>query len=132
MYPSWLTVEYASTRLMSVCTSPMVAAKTAVITPTQSTTSRATVERSKSAWLRATMYTPAVTMVAAWMRAETGVGPSMASGSRSEERRVGKECRSRWTPCSKKTRIELRVSDYSKVNKRSIAAGYLRVKIYMM
>ena len=30
---------------------------------------------------RATMNTPAVTMVAAWMSAETGVGPSMASGS---------------------------------------------------
>ena len=27
------------------------------------------------------MYTPAVTMVAAWIKAETGVGPSMASGS---------------------------------------------------
>ena len=27
------------------------------------------------------MYTPAVTMVAAWIRAETGVGPSIASGS---------------------------------------------------
>ncbi len=34
-----------------------------------------------SAAERATMYTPAVTMVAAWIRAETGVGPSMASGS---------------------------------------------------
>jgi hypothetical protein len=31
--------------------------------------------------LRATMYTPAVTIVAAWISAETGVGPSMASGS---------------------------------------------------
>ncbi len=31
--------------------------------------------------MRAIRYTPAVTMVAAWMRAETGVGPSMASGS---------------------------------------------------
>ena len=30
---------------------------------------------------RATIYTPAVTMVAAWINAETGVGPSMASGS---------------------------------------------------
>ena len=30
---------------------------------------------------RATMYTPAVTMVAAWMRADTGVGPAMASGN---------------------------------------------------
>ena len=27
------------------------------------------------------MKTPAVTMVAAWIRAETGVGPSIASGS---------------------------------------------------
>ena len=27
------------------------------------------------------MYTPAATIVAAWMRALTGVGPSMASGS---------------------------------------------------
>src|SRR6476646_5089274 len=31
--------------------------------------------------MRATMYTPAVTMVAAWMSAETGVGPAMASRS---------------------------------------------------
>jgi len=30
---------------------------------------------------RQTMNTPAVTIVAAWIRAETGVGPSMASGS---------------------------------------------------
>ena len=30
---------------------------------------------------RASMYTPAATIVAAWMSAETGVGPSMASGS---------------------------------------------------
>ncbi len=31
--------------------------------------------------MRAIRYTPAVTIVAAWMRAETGVGPSIASGS---------------------------------------------------
>ncbi len=31
--------------------------------------------------MRATRYTPAVTIVAAWIRAETGVGPSIASGS---------------------------------------------------
>ena len=36
---------------------------------------------SKSGDSRATMKTPAVTMVAAWIRAETGVGPSIASGS---------------------------------------------------
>jgi len=40
---------------MSVCTSPMVAANTAVMVPTQATTSSAVPERSKSAWLRATM-----------------------------------------------------------------------------
>ena len=27
------------------------------------------------------MYTPAVTIVAAWISAETGVGPAIASGS---------------------------------------------------
>src|SRR5258705_9539609 len=31
--------------------------------------------------LRATIYTPAVTMVAAWINALTGVGPAIASGS---------------------------------------------------
>jgi hypothetical protein len=31
--------------------------------------------------IRIIRNTPAVTMVAAWMRAETGVGPAMASGS---------------------------------------------------
>src|SRR5882757_819376 len=29
----------------------------------------------------ATRYTPATTMVAAWIKADTGVGPSIASGS---------------------------------------------------
>jgi hypothetical protein len=31
--------------------------------------------------MRATMYTPAVTIVAAWISADTGVGPAIASGS---------------------------------------------------
>ena len=31
--------------------------------------------------MRAIRYTPAVTIVAAWISAETGVGPSIASGS---------------------------------------------------
>jgi hypothetical protein len=45
------------------------------------TTSNATPDASKRGNIRATRYTPAATMVAAWMRALTGVGPSMASGS---------------------------------------------------
>ena len=69
------------TRLMSFCTRPTVAAKKAVVAPKKVTTVSATGASSKSGDRRATMNTPAVTMVAAWMRAETGVGPSMASGS---------------------------------------------------
>jgi hypothetical protein len=74
-------VEYATTRLMSFCTKAMLAAKTAVSAPTVATTLMLRGARLNRAFDRATMYTPAVTMVAAWIRAETGVGPSMASGS---------------------------------------------------
>ena len=35
----------------------------------------------KSGNILATRYTPATTIVAAWMSADTGVGPSIASGS---------------------------------------------------
>src|SRR2546429_6666967 len=33
-----------------------------------------------------------------WSAARTATVPQYAAGSRSEERRVGKECRSRWSP----------------------------------
>ena len=69
------------TRLMSFWTRPTVAAKKAVVAPKKTTTPSATGASSKSGDSRATMKTPAVTMVAAWMSAETGVGPSIASGS---------------------------------------------------
>src|SRR6478672_13386302 len=36
---------------------------------------------AKIGFARAMRYTPALTIVAAWIRAETGVGPSIASGS---------------------------------------------------
>src|SRR6476646_8289263 len=81
MYPSWLTVEYASTRLISVCTSAIEAARIAVNAPMAATMFEVAGVNWNSAADRATMYTPAVTMVAAWISAETGVGPSMASGS---------------------------------------------------
>ena len=58
-----------------------MAAKNAVDAPTSVTTCSATGASSNSGDSRATMNTPAVTMVAAWISAETGVGPSMASGS---------------------------------------------------
>ena len=66
---------------MSFCTSPMVAAKTAVTPPVTATTVIAVGDSEKIGAQRATMNTPAVTIVAAWIRALTGVGPSMASGS---------------------------------------------------
>src|SRR6478672_6323739 len=66
---------------MSFWTRPTVAAKKAVMPPMTTTTLIAAGAYSKIGDSRATMKTPAVTMVAAWMRAETGVGPSIASGS---------------------------------------------------
>ncbi len=36
---------------------------------------------SNTGYIRATRKTPAATIVAAWIKAEIGVGPSMASGS---------------------------------------------------
>ncbi len=59
----------------------MVAAKIAVTAPTVATTIMATGLSIYMYESRATIYTPAVTMVAAWIRALTGVGPAIASGS---------------------------------------------------
>jgi len=66
---------------MSFWTNPMVAAKIAVRAPTIATVFIAVGASTNKAFERATMYTPAVTIVAAWISAETGVGPSIASGS---------------------------------------------------
>ena len=66
---------------MSFCATAMIAAKIAVTPPTTATTAIASGARRKRTLQRATMYTPAVTIVAAWISAETGVGPAIASGS---------------------------------------------------
>ena len=66
---------------MSVWTRPTVAAISSVRQPPIAPTSAAVVDCSNSGCMRAIRYTPAVTMVAAWISAETGVGPSIASGS---------------------------------------------------
>jgi hypothetical protein len=58
-----------------------VAANNAVAAPIHATIHWLEELKWRIGALRATRYTPAVTMVAAWIRAETGVGPSMASGS---------------------------------------------------
>ncbi len=69
------------TRLMSHCVVPTVAAKMQVAAPMKVTTPSATGAVSNIGLRRTTMNTPAVTMVAAWISAETGVGPSIAFGS---------------------------------------------------
>ena len=59
----------------------IVAAYSAVAPPVQAMICSTPGVSSNSGWIRTIRYTPAVTMVAAWMRADTGVGPSIASGS---------------------------------------------------
>ena len=66
---------------MSNWASPIVAANTAVRAPTVATTPNATGDIENRKCRRTIMYTPAVTIVAAWINALTGVGPAMASGS---------------------------------------------------
>src|SRR5512137_1499879 len=81
MNPRWLTVQYARPFFMLFCTSPIEAAKSAVTHPTPATTIIAVGLMLNSPLLRATRYTPLVTIVAAWISALTGVGPAIASGS---------------------------------------------------
>src|SRR5215470_1883302 len=66
---------------MSLFTTPSSPMKNAVVAPMTSTNDSAPSEYSNSGDMHATMKMPAVTMVAAWMSAEIGVGPSIESGS---------------------------------------------------
>src|SRR5712672_1571994 len=66
---------------MSLFTMPSNPMKNAVVAPMTNTTDSAVSDSSNSGDMRATMKMPAVTMVAAWINAEIGVGPSMESGN---------------------------------------------------
>src|SRR5205814_9299053 len=73
-------------RLMSACAIAMSAAINAVITPIHTTTISDGVTpliapNEKIGYARATRNTPAATIVAAWINALTGGGPSIASGN---------------------------------------------------
>src|SRR6059036_3690469 len=68
-------------RFRSVTVSATVAAKMSVARPMNAEMSAAVGASTNRGWVRAIRYTPAVTIVAAWINAETGVGPSIASGS---------------------------------------------------
>src|SRR5512133_1582855 len=66
---------------MSFCTMATSPMNKAVMAPMTMTKDSAVCESSNSGDMRDTMKMPAVTMVAAWISAEMGVGPSMESGS---------------------------------------------------
>src|ERR1700760_1050792 len=69
------------TRLMSLFTIPSRPMKNAVVAPMTMTNDSAASDCSNSGDMRDTMKMPAVTMVAAWISAEMGGGPSIESGS---------------------------------------------------
>src|ERR1700732_4903037 len=66
---------------MSLFTIPSSPIKNAVVAPMINTTDSAVSDSSNSGDIRVTMKMPAVTMVAAWISAEIGVGPSIESGN---------------------------------------------------
>src|SRR5688500_10885672 len=66
---------------MSYCVSSTRHSDSAVNAPTISTTDLAVALNSYKGDIRPTMKMPAVTIVAAWISAEMGVGPSIESGS---------------------------------------------------
>ena len=82
MYPNCETVLYARTFLISFCATATVAAYSAVAAPTTAITVGAhSYDACRIGLIRVIKNTPDVTIVAAWINAETGVGPSIASGS---------------------------------------------------
>src|SRR6202045_4703472 len=74
-------VDPARAFLMSSLAQPMIAPNSSVTAPTTVTPRRAVGDRARIGLDRTSRYTPAVTMVAAWISADTGVGPSIASSS---------------------------------------------------
>src|SRR5471032_1330947 len=66
---------------MSVWMTPRKPMNSAVIEPMIRINDNAVSDSSNSGDMRVTMKMPAVTMVAAWISAEIGVGPSIESGS---------------------------------------------------
>ena len=82
--PSCEQVDQASTRFRSASAVAMRPAASAVAAPTQKRVSSATGDAAKTGYRRSTRNTPAATIVAECSRAETGVGPTIASGSQAE------------------------------------------------
>ena len=74
-------MEYAITRFRSFWKRPTEAAKNEVKAPITETITRTDSLFSKKIEQRIIKKTPDTTSVAAWIKAETGVGPSIASGN---------------------------------------------------
>src|SRR5674476_427251 len=70
-------------RLRSDCPKAMTAAPTIVTAVITARTRREGSDRTKIGKRRARTNVPAATIVAAWISADAGVGPSIASGSQS-------------------------------------------------
>ena len=83
MSPTWLTVDHASNRLRSNWQNAASAASSDVTPVTRTSVRRAVGSSASSGSNWASTTVPAATIVAAWMSAEAGVGPSIASGSQS-------------------------------------------------
>ncbi len=73
---------------MSFCTSPIDAANTAVSAPMMATVFMAVGASTNTAFERATMYTPAVTMVAAWIKRRNRRGAFHRIGQPDIERKL--------------------------------------------
>src|SRR5438046_10040145 len=83
-----------------------------------------TLFRSVSAWGTASWWGRCT---ASRATSATATSPRCSWPRRSEERRVGKECRSRWAPCDQQKRGEECVKDAGDVGIRcSQSAGYVR------
>ena len=83
MTPTWLTVDQARSLLRSLWANASTAARSIVTDTERPSTQRAPSLTESSGKRPASTTVPAATIVAAWMRALAGVGPSMASASQS-------------------------------------------------
>ena len=81
MNPNWLQVEYAIILFISFWVKATEAAKIAVREPIKIKKFDAKIELLKNKDILQIKKTPTVTIVAAWIRADTGVGASIASGN---------------------------------------------------
>jgi len=74
---NWLIVEYAITFLISCWNKPIKELNIVVIAPIHKHSNNTVLLYSIIGELRINRYTPAVTIVAAWINAETGVGKNV-------------------------------------------------------